>query len=253
MTLIVRLLEDTDKRDALIDATAAFRSGNSTHRTYDVSPAAFSLIPGSPFAYWVHDEVRASFQKFPCFESNDRASRQGLATGDDPRFVRAWWEVDTSSGRWFSFAKGGTFSPFYSDVYLVVNWEGGGREICNFKNLETGKTYSRPQNTEYFLRPGLTWPRRTKSRLSMRAMPKHCIFADKGPASFVGGNDSDELLALLSIACSATFHTLVELQLAAADARAGGAAHSFEVGVIQKTPRSTPSHATSMNSRRRVA
>jgi hypothetical protein len=40
----------------------------------------------------------------------------------------------------------------------------------------------------------------------------------------------------LAICSSSGFYKLVEVQLAAADARAGGAAHSFEVGVIQKTP-----------------
>jgi hypothetical protein len=43
-------------------------------------------------------------------------------------------------------------------------------------------------------------------------------------------------LALLASATSSTFRSLVEFQLAAADAKAGGAAHSYEVGVIQRTP-----------------
>lgn len=63
-------------------------------------------------------------------------------------------------------------------------------------------------------------------------MPQGCIFADKGPAIFVEGNDHEELLALLALTNSAAFQVLVEVQLAAADA----AARSYEVGLIQRTP-----------------
>jgi len=59
--------------------------------------------------------------------------KQGLATADDFRFVRAWWEIspptvgrgceETVQGkRWAPFAKGGEYSPYYADVHLVVNW-----------------------------------------------------------------------------------------------------------------------------------
>ena len=70
----------------------------------------------------------------------------------------------------------------------------------------------------------------------MRVMPASCIFGDKGPAAIVQDDDPIEILALLGICASQAFYSLVEVQLAAADARPGGAAHSFEVGVIQRTP-----------------
>jgi hypothetical protein len=63
-------------------------------------------------------------------------------------------------------------------------------------------------------------------------MPFGCIFADKGPATFVPNDAPDELLALLALSNSRAFGLMVSLQLAAADA----AARSYEVGVIQRTP-----------------
>lgn len=50
--------------------------------------------------------------------------------------------------------------------------------------------------------------------------------------AFIANDEPEELLALLAVANSRPFSTMVELQLAAADA----AARSYEVGVIQKTP-----------------
>jgi hypothetical protein len=66
----------------------------------------------------------------------------------------------------------------------------------------------------------------------MRVMPAGCIFADKGPAAFVAGDDPGELLALCALLNSSAFGLLVSLQTAAADA----AARSYEVGLIQQTP-----------------
>jgi hypothetical protein len=58
-------------------------------------------------------------------------------------------------------------------------------------------------------------------------MPAGCIFADKGPAAFVAGDDPQALLALLAVVNSAAFRALVALQMAFG---------SYEVGVIQRTP-----------------
>src|SRR5690606_5084661 len=122
--------------------------------------------------------------------------------------------------RWFPFAKGGSYSPFYADVFLCVNWENDGREVCGYD-----KAF--PQNTHLYFRPGLTWPLRTQRGFGMRAMPEGCVFGHKGPAAFVGGDDPSVLLSVLAIATSAVFQVLVELQMAFG---------SYEVGVIQRTP-----------------
>jgi hypothetical protein len=120
--------------------------------------------------------------------------------------------------RWFPFAKGGKFSPFYADVHLVVNWQQNGDEIRNNLNERGGVRSNvwmlRDTAANCFLRPGLTWPRRTQGGLSVRAMPAGCIFADKGPAAFVVNNDTNELLALLAIVNVRAFRSFVDQQMA---------------------------------------
>ncbi|SLM27561.1 conserved hypothetical protein [Desulfamplus magnetovallimortis] len=229
-TSFLRLLANKDKAENLPASCDAFRYGKDGNRVFQVASDSFLAVPGAPFAYWVSDSVRAVFEKFPAFESEKRTASQGLATAEDFRFVRTWWE---QSGKgWKDFAKGGAYSPFYSDVYLTVNWKYEGKEIRNLFDKRSGKLLSRPQNTALYLRPGLTWPLRTTSGFGLRAMPRNCIFGHKGPAAFVEDNASNALLALLSLMNNKAFGLLVSLQLAAADA----AARSYEVGVIKKTP-----------------
>jgi len=236
-TIFLRLMEAPveDKPAALLETVAALHDpGNSQqglqHLVFERDPAAFRGVPGSPFAYWVTDRVRKLFQSCMQFEADGRTVKQGLATADDFRFLRAWWEVQQGD-HWFSFAKGGAFSQFYADIYLCVNWGVSGLEIKNNLNAQ-GTVRSnvwmlRDTAANCFGRCGLTWPRRTQSGLGMRVMPSGSIFADKGPAAFVHDNEPSALLALLALTTSSAFCYLVELQMAFG---------SYEVGVIQRTP-----------------
>jgi hypothetical protein len=235
-TVFLRILEEIKDKALALKAAIIRPTTPGTHKRYDVDAMSFASVPGSPFAYWVSDSLRAVYGTLPAFESDGREARQGLATADDFRFVRLWWEVRINDDKWFPYAKGGKYSPFYFDLHLMVNWERDGKEIVAFCKSGSDRPASRPQNTGYFFRAGLTWPRRTKSELSFRVMPSECVFGDKGPAAFVADDSADTLLAVLAGATSKPFRALIEFQLAAADAKAGGAARSYEVGVIQRTP-----------------
>ena len=229
MTTFIRVLEAAvDEKGAQLKASIeGLRqdavSGNRPHpAVFECQPAQFSQVPGSPFAYWVSEAVRKRFVELDRFEAEGRTVKQGLATADDFRFVRAWWEIQPAEmgRRWFPFAKGGQYSPYYADVFLCVNWDGNGSEVYAFDK-------SFPRNEKYFLRPGLTWPLRTQIGFGIRAMPASCVFGHKGPAAFVEHDSPEQLLALLAIATNSAFRYLVELQMAFG---------SYEVGVIQRTP-----------------
>lgn len=231
-TIFLRALEADDKAAAL--RLAILGPGSTAGKSrFEVDATSFTTIPRSPFAYWVGEGLLRLFKELPRFESEGRKTKQGLATADDFRFVRSWWAVPPKhlGERWLSFAKGGQFSPYYADVHLVVNWQKSGREIKNNLN-ERGTIRSnvwmlRDTASNYFLRPGLTWPLRTQGGLSVRSMPSGCIFGHKGPTAFIEGNDSEALLPLLGIMNTQAFRALVGLQMAFG---------SYEVGVIQRTP-----------------
>ena len=227
MTIFLRLLAEDDKAAALAESCVRVREGDEETRCFEVASGAFDAIPAKPFAYWVSDAVRSSFSATnPVSRSALVAS--GTGTLDDFRFLRSWWEV-FGDGKWFAFAKGGAFSQIYYDQHLCVSWLNDGEEMKAWIvfRYQGGHWARNIRSTEHYFRPGLTWPRRTQGGLSLRALPKGCIFADKGPAAFVENDDPDELLALLALVNSLAFGLLVSLQMAFG---------SYEVGVIQRTP-----------------
>ncbi|MBN3865697.1 type II restriction endonuclease subunit M, partial [Pseudomonas frederiksbergensis] len=225
MSTFLRLLKESDKAEALMAACNHLRQAENDSRSFEVASESFDWVPSKPFAYWVSESVRRVFHQLPAFEGTGRTTKQGLATADDFRFVRIWWESPGLG--WMAFAKGGAFSPIYADVYLVIEWRAMGSVLKAKAVQEHGNYGKRVYNEEYYFRPGLTWPRRTQGGLSLRAMPAGCIFGDKGPAAFCRTDDSEELLALLALTNSRAFGLLVSLQMAFG---------SYEVGVIQRTP-----------------
>ncbi|MDG6251587.1 hypothetical protein, partial [Methanocalculus sp.] len=225
----IQLLADEDKGAALIDTINKQKTGVLSSAFFPIAPEKFSMVPGSPFAYWVSDKIRRLFLDLPTFEGNGRTVKQGIATADDFRFVRAWWEVDPSqivsgtpgttpdefrsqtfNGRkWAPFAKGGEYSPYYADLHLVLNWERDGEEIRNFIDPSSGKVLSRPQNTEYYFQPGLTYPRRLH-RLAVMPLPKGSIISVRGSGIFTEFDDISITAALFS---SKIFDFLVKTML----------------------------------------
>lgn len=252
-TVFLRLLAhegNEAKAAALAEAIAAVREGRPHNPVAHLAdPQSFRQIPGSPFAYWVSECILRLFTALPPFEGEGRTARVGLQTGDDFRFVRAWWEMaparilDGARGphgdlaafqawcrrrthegkRWAPFAKGGAYSPFYADIHLVVNWEDDGEEMKAFPGAVI-------RNPDYYFRPGLTWPRRT-SGLSFRVLPAGCVFGDKGPAGFAPDDDPHSILPLLAMLNTRAFYLLVEALVARV-----ALAQSFEVGIIQAIP-----------------
>jgi hypothetical protein len=234
MSQFLRLLSDSDKAAALSEVCSKIRNGKTDSRVFEVLPSAFEAVPGKPFAYWVSSNVRDIFKRMPSFEAEGRTARQGLATAEDFRFVRNWWEI-LSSG-WSNFAKGGAYSPYYSDINLLVNWKDDGGEIkagiCKRYPYLNGNAEFVAKNTQFYFRKGLTWPNATTLGISIRALPSGSVFGHMGPSAFLDSGNEEDLLSLIGLMNSWAFSRLVEMQLALA---AEGRKH-YEVGIIQRTP-----------------
>lgn len=175
---------------------------------YTAKQSNFSKIPGSPVAYWVSDEFFKIFEK-ENFLGTLADSKQGLATADNNRFLREWYEVQisrikfdakniedaaVSNRKWFPYNKGGEFRKWYGNNDYIVNWENDGFEIRNFRD-DRGKLRSRPQNTDYYFKESASWSLVTSSITAFRYKPSGNIF-DVAGMSFFSNQYLFYLLAL---------------------------------------------------------
>ena len=177
---------------------------------YNVVQENFAKIPGQPISYWVSENL---IHDFVVGKRMDEivTPKQGLATADNNRFLREWWEVDLnrikfdatsiadsveSGQKWFPYNKGGAFRRWYGNYDYVVNWENDGQEIRNFVD-DKGKLRSRPQNTEYYFKEAITWSDITSSKFSLRYREFGSIHDVKGMEAFE--LSEDYLLYILGV------------------------------------------------------
>lgn len=197
----------------------------------------FKQIPGTPIAYWASDALLDAFGNAKQLSEYGKP-RQGLATGENARFVREWWEVDDcksvyscgsiqesieSACKWFPYNKGGDFRKWYGNNSPVVNWENDGQEIRNYKD-QNGRLLSRPQNTNCFFSPSITWSKISSGSIAFRFKPAGHIFDVAGTSVF----SDEESLKYLQGACNSSVIMRVASMLSPT--------LNFEVGQIATYP-----------------
>ncbi len=207
----VRLV-DFENHKLKEEKTVAVIEKENTDYLYTTTQNNFTKIPGQPISYWVSENL---IHDFVIGKRMDEVvtPKQGLATADNNRFLREWWEVEhdkikfdaksipdavESGKKWFPYNKGGSFRRWYGNYDYVVNWENDGQEIRNFVD-DKGKLRSRPQNTEYYFKEAITWSDVTSGNFSIRYREIGSLFDSTGPSIFsVSRNDRIYLLGLLN-------------------------------------------------------
>lgn len=201
----------------------------------------FKQIPGTPIAYWASDALVDSFAKGKRLDAI-ATPRQGLATSDNGRFLRKWWEVvssNTSRGcsgrpeakqtgsRWFPIIRGGSYRKWWGDYDEVVNWFDDGREmkeaiLSKYTYLSTPDFVIKNQN-DYF-KPAVSWSKISSSLASFRLAPRGMLFEVAGACLFAEPNELRYIQAFCN--CS-----IAEIDLAFMSPTL-----NFEVGQIGQLP-----------------
>lgn len=171
------------------------------------TPDNFSQVPGYVIAFWLPEKAIDVFKNFPSInESFDL--KQGLATGENEKFLRYWFECDfqkisfdsrsadsakISGKKWFPCQKGGGSRKWYGNNLFVINWENDGSELKSHQG-------SVIRNPHYYFREGATWGSLTISALTMRFSPVGHIFESKGAMAFP--RDNEDIFQLIGYANS---------------------------------------------------
>ena len=177
---------------------------------YIIKQFNFDKIPGSPIAYWIDDNLIA------CFNNTKLESlanvKQGLATADNNRFLRYWWEVDfnnigfssincenskNTNKKWFPYNKGGDYRKWWGNQEFVVNWENDGYEIRNIIG-PNGRVRSRAQNTQFYFHKSLSWSKISSGKVAFRYYPNGFIFDVAGCSVFLDKKNINYIFGFLN-------------------------------------------------------
>lgn len=226
-----------DQRDVIDETSGPLEFPTDSHGFYRADASTFHDIPGTPIAYWISKGLISAFKQGKPLSAYASA-KQGLITGENDRFLRRWWEVPfcgfslqsqsaseaiESGCRWFPYNKGGFFRRWFGNREYVVNWENDGAEIRNFTD-RFGKLRSRPQNTDSFFLPSVTWSLISSGYPAFRYSPPGSIFDARGSSLFADTGRLKYLEALLNSTVMLQAASLLSPTL------------TFEVGQISSYP-----------------
>ena len=166
---------------------------NVDYGRFETKQSVFDLIPGRPIVYWASRQMLNAFEVgVPLGEV--APAKQGLATADNERFLRQWFEVSTdrsymracdredalaSEARWFPHNKGGEYRKWWGNQDYVINWQDDGRELWDFRPRSVIR------NPDCYFRPCISWARVSSGDPSFRLFDSSSIFNDKGSAIFL--------------------------------------------------------------------
>lgn len=189
-------------------------SNNNCGYFYEVNQKDFGRIPGSPVAYWASPQIMNAFSDNPSINAIGEA-KAGMTTGDNERFLRAWFEVNfdkvgigyatseeaqQSRKKWFPYNKGGGFRKWYGLNEMVVLWENNGSEIKNA--TKGGRKIASVRSERLYFKESITWATLTSGMFSARYSEAGSLFDDKGSSAFIPMEHNKYVLAFMNACVS---------------------------------------------------
>lgn len=196
--------------------------GNKNDIVYSIDLRELRSIPSRPFAYWISEKTLNIFSKMDRFEAMAKP-RQGMATSDNKRFLREWYEVDInkinfsanskdaalkSEKKWFPYNKGGEFRKWFGNNRYVINWEKDGLEVKEYA-ASLYKSYSRTiKNEEFYFKSGITYTFISEN-MGFRYSPNGFIFDVAGSSIFFYNEGLEKLM--LAFLCSKVSNMFMDI------------------------------------------
>lgn len=154
-------------------------------RVYVLHQNKLKEIKTYPFIYWISDEFRKKFAGKSVEELLKPA--QGAATTNNNKYLRFWWEVSPDNiskdnkvdhKKWVGYSKGGPFTKWYGNVWLLVNWENDGYELKNSKAVL--------RNSDCYFQEGITYSASGSRSMGVayRVHPVNSLFDTGGSCVF---------------------------------------------------------------------
>ncbi|HBY56385.1 MAG TPA: BREX-1 system adenine-specific DNA-methyltransferase PglX [Candidatus Atribacteria bacterium] len=199
-----------NKKNIFLSSYIDYLNDRKNKHNFVLKQNSFGIIDSHPFIYWISDNFRNKFSK----NSLEKYCNivQGLATANNARFLRGWWEVNKEEiskdykkdgKKWVPYSKGGPFAKWYGNLWLLVNWENNGQEVKEYvvSKYDYVNNYQWiVKNEEYYFKEGITYSASGSKGISFRYLPQNYIFDVGGSSVFTIGsfNNINYLVAFLN-------------------------------------------------------
>ena len=156
----------------------------------NVEQLNFGKIPGCRIGYWFKGNNLNLFKE-QIFDDLFFAGH-GILTGHDDDMIRRWTEINykeiafncnstddfkSTSKLYVPFVKGGNFRRWYGNLSLILKYD-----QTTINNMRKYPKFTL-QNEDKYFQEGATWAFELYGNsMSVRYMPKGCIFSHRGPA-----------------------------------------------------------------------
>jgi hypothetical protein len=212
-TVFFDLKETTDWHPAFVRALDELKPGSIPNCIFATLQKEFLKLPNTSMAYWINDDLADLFIELPPFGTKGTEEdiegtvveiRQGLATGGDSQFVRQFWEVPKRAidKRWVWFAKGGSYSPYYYDLDLVLDWSDSAVKQLSCQG-------NKLPSKDYYFREGLTYPATSEKGLTVRYLKPGAAPSVKGSGIYF--KDRKDIWWTLAVYNSRLFEGLMRV------------------------------------------
>ena len=194
-----------DREQKLLRILAALCSGDCHEDLFLRKRDYFLALPASAIAYWIPEAIAL---RLPMLATMDAIAdiRQGIATGDNFRFLRLLCELPTKRSGFRFYSKGGEPVPFISNESLYVRAFDACAEMKANAAQEYGSASRTIKNEETFGVSGITYSQVNDACLKFRIHPIDAIYDMKGPVLFPrDGVDRKALLGFLNSAAVEDF------------------------------------------------
>lgn len=170
-----RTPQEKYKKQYCLEALNDIVANSQNKHVYQLPQSKLKGIKSYPFIYWISDEFREKFGEKLLDDVVD--IKQGIATSNNNRFLRYWWEIIGSNQSYYPYSKGGEYAKWAGNLWIYINWEE--------KNVEYIKVKGRLQNRNYYFREGITYSGSGSKGTSFRIFPKDCLFDVGGSCIFL--------------------------------------------------------------------
>jgi len=204
---------------------------NDCNYVYCKKGKSLLSIPAQTISYWISDKLINLLSTAPALSPVCKPT-QGMATGDNGKFVRYWWEpsfVDEylnsnsreesikANRKFVPYNKGGLFRKWYGNNDCVVYFKDFGKAIAE----SSGSVI---RNSPQYLIESISWSKISSGNIAFRYKPFGHVFDVAGCSIF---GDHERLIYLLGVVNSNVIQQIL---------KATAPTLNYEVGQIAALP-----------------